>query len=79
MLNTNLTFKSFEEAFNKTDTEAVLDVQNLNLKVKVTRNESLVDERKTKINKDALSENVILIYLDTLSRAHAHRKLPLTF
>ncbi|KRX04954.1 Alkaline-phosphatase-like, core domain [Pseudocohnilembus persalinus] len=55
--------------------EVMLDLQNMDMVYNLQRNETLVNERIKKQSKDSMSDNIIIIYIDDLSRVQAHRKL----
>ncbi|CDW87264.1 UNKNOWN [Stylonychia lemnae] len=58
--------------------EAVIDVKNEKLHQKIIRNESLVEERQQNFKRAGANKNMIVIYIDALSRPRAHLKLPKT-
>lgn len=48
-----------------------------NIKIKIKKNETLIKEREEKIKKNNFTliyKNILVIFIDTLSRAHFHRK-----
>lgn len=60
--------------------EAIVDVQNTDLKLKVKRDEELIQKRKqeTVTGVDSMSKNIIVVYVDTVSRVQSFRKLKKT-
>lgn len=70
-------FDKIEDAY-KAGYEVIIDREELNVQMKLERKEELVKERTEKLNKERLTNNVLVLYIDALSRRHAHRKLPKT-
>jgi len=69
-----------EEA-KKSGREIIIDVQNLKLITNIQYNKKMVEEKKKLIEKnkpDSMAKNIIMVFIDTVSRAHAHRKLKKT-
>mmetsp|Transcript_23516 Transcript_23516/g.20423 ORF Transcript_23516/g.20423 Transcript_23516/m.20423 type:complete len:191 (+) Transcript_23516:180-752(+) len=63
------------------DSEIFLDIQDTSKPqyiYNIKRNESTLSEREAKFNPQSLSENLLVLYVDTLSRVAAKRKLPKT-
>ena len=64
--------------------EAILDFSQDNsykglygeLKINLIYNETLSKQRKQMENNDSLSDNIFMVYLDSLSRNHFHRSFP---
>lgn len=59
-----------DEAFNNGH-EVVIDLDNLEFKVKVTRDADLVKKRLEEAGdnvNNSIADNIIIIYIDTLSR-----------
>lgn len=49
------------------------------IRISIQRNETLIKERKNKINeRNQMYKNILIIFLDTVSRSHFIRKLPKT-
>ncbi|KRX07241.1 Alkaline-phosphatase-like, core domain [Pseudocohnilembus persalinus] len=70
--------KDYNEA-KKDDREVIVNLNNMEVNFEMQRNKTLVNERNQVYKQsDHLAKNVILIYIDTLARAQAHRKLPKT-
>ncbi|CDW73399.1 duf229 domain containing protein [Stylonychia lemnae] len=71
-------YSSYDEA-KKAGHEMIVDVKDSRLDIIVNRNEKLVEERK-KLQKGprALNDNLIVIFVDALSRQRAHFKMPET-
>eukprot|EP00347_Sterkiella_histriomuscorum_P004377 403360691 len=68
---------SLEEA-KASGHEQIIDVQNNNLNQYVNKNQKLIDQRKILQQENGLTNNLIIIYVDALSRQRAHFKLPET-
>jgi hypothetical protein len=83
-LNKTKGYNSKEEAFKDPKVEFVIDKYNLEMSLKVKRNESLVRESEFKMkkfletHKKPLAKNVIMIYIDAMGRRDTHRRLPKT-
>ena len=48
------------------------------ININITRNEKIAKRRKSKENPNSLFNNIIMIYTDSVSRAHFKRKMPKT-
>jgi len=51
------------------------------LKIKIRKNRTLIEERKKisdKLKRERMFKNVLVIFFDTISRAHFFRKFPKT-
>eukprot|EP00330_Aristerostoma_sp_ATCC50986_P002064 CAMPEP_0114583400 /NCGR_PEP_ID=MMETSP0125-20121206/7137_1 /TAXON_ID=485358 ORGANISM="Aristerostoma sp., Strain ATCC 50986" /NCGR_SAMPLE_ID=MMETSP0125 /ASSEMBLY_ACC=CAM_ASM_000245 /LENGTH=486 /DNA_ID=CAMNT_0001776827 /DNA_START=228 /DNA_END=1688 /DNA_ORIENTATION=+ len=63
------------------DKEIFLDLRNKQRPqyiIDVKRNETLVKERRAMLNPDRLTDNILVLYTDAISRAHSKRKLSKT-
>ena len=64
---------------SKPEIEIVLEKKGGKIIFKIEKNETLIKEREKLINKNGLIyKNILIIFLDTLSRAHFYRKFPKT-
>ncbi|KRX04952.1 Alkaline-phosphatase-like, core domain [Pseudocohnilembus persalinus] len=66
------------EQGKKQNYEVILDLENMELNYNIQRNQKLVQQRKALQKDDSLSDNIVVIYIDTLSRPQAHRKMKKT-
>mmetsp|Transcript_23517 Transcript_23517/g.20424 ORF Transcript_23517/g.20424 Transcript_23517/m.20424 type:complete len:122 (-) Transcript_23517:635-1000(-) len=63
------------------DSEIFLDIQDTSKPkyiYNIKRNETTIKERDAKYNPESLSDNLLVLYVDTLARVAAKRKLPKT-
>ena len=59
--------------------EVILEKNKGEILIKIEKNETLIKEREQFINKnDLIFRNILIIFFDTLSRAHFYRKFPKT-
>ena len=61
------------------EVEVIFEQKQGKIRINIQRNETLIKERKNKINKsNQMYKNILIIFLDTLSRCHFMRRLPKT-
>ena len=76
----NLENVNTNEITTKLNIETILDFSKDNnkgeLKINLIKNETLSKERKNLSNNDSIYDNVLLIFLSSISRAHFQRALP---
>ena len=61
------------------EVEVIFKRKKGKIRIKVSKNETLIKERKTKINEtNIMYKNILIFFLDTVSRNHFMRKLPKT-
>ena len=61
------------------EVEVIFKENQGNIRINIQRNETLIKERKNKISKiNQMYKNILIIFLDTVSRCHFIRKLPKT-
>ena len=71
--------KIYYNNISRPETEIHLNNKGAEILFNITKNKTLIAERKKKINKNhILYKNVLVMFIDTLSRAHFFRKLPKT-
>jgi len=67
---------SNEKDFENSEVFLVRNNKNAIIEMNIKKNETLANERKQLSKEDAKIKNIIVIYFDSLSRAHFHRKFP---
>ncbi|CDW73595.1 UNKNOWN [Stylonychia lemnae] len=73
-------YDTLEDAI-KNNHEVIVDTKNEKMIINVPRNETLAQERRKiakKVDRGDLTQNVLLVFIDTLSRQRLHDKLPKT-
>ena len=71
--------KLYYNNISRPEIEIHLNNDGAKILFNITKNQTLIEERKKNINKNhILYKNVLVMFVDTLSRAHFFRKLPKT-
>ena len=69
----------YYKSIKRPEIEVILEKNEGKILIKIEKNETLVKEREKLINKnDLIFKNILIMFFDTLSRAHFHRKFPKT-
>ena len=63
---------------SKPEIEVILDDKGGKILISIEKNETLVEERRKLRNNNSIYKNVLVIFIDTLSRPHFYRKFPKT-
>lgn len=64
---------------SKPEIEVIFNDDGGKIIFNIEKNESLIEERKKLINNNSIYKNVLVIFIDTLSRPHFYRKFPKTY
>ena len=63
---------------SKPEIEVILDDKGGKILINIEKNETLIKERRKLRNNNSIYKNVLVIFIDTLSRPHFYRKFPKT-
>ena len=63
---------------SKPEIEVILNDKGGKILINIEKNITLIKERRKLLNNNSLYKNVLVMFIDTLSRPHFHRKFPKT-